>query len=420
MTERRLRLQIGLFVLVAMVLLAALIILFGSVPSLFKRSKEYTIRFSSAPGVSSGTPVRQSGVRIGEVRDVVLDDETGDVRVRVAIDKQYTVRRNQVPTLGASLLGGDATIDFIPQVAEKDKPPPDRSPVPPGSELVGVSQATVREVVPSTQEALNDVRKSMKRIEQAVPAFEDAAKNVGNLAADARRTNTEVLQLTQELRRELPDARATLQDVGAAARQLNRLSERADVLLQTNQDKLIKTVDNLNTVLTRAGNVLSEENQRNFSAALKNVRAGSQRLESIADNTNEVLQEGKKVLRRLDGTLERTDRLLNYMEQVTKPFAERAPGLARNFDESLDKLNRTLSDVRELVRVIGEADGTFRRILTDPSLYNRLDEAICTVTKMLPRLDRILKDFETFADKLARHPEKIGVGGAIRPDSGIK
>jgi phospholipid/cholesterol/gamma-HCH transport system substrate-binding protein len=38
----------------------------------------------------------------------------------------------------------------------------------------------------------------------------------------------------------------------------------------------------------------------------------------------------------------------------------------------------------------------------------------------MPRLDRILKDFETFADKLARHPELLGVRGAVKPSAGLK
>jgi phospholipid/cholesterol/gamma-HCH transport system substrate-binding protein len=42
------------------------------------------------------------------------------------------------------------------------------------------------------------------------------------------------------------------------------------------------------------------------------------------------------------------------------------------------------------------------------------------VTKILPRLDRVLRDMEIFADKLARHPELIGLGGALRPSSGMK
>jgi hypothetical protein len=39
---------------------------------------------------------------------------------------------------------------------------------------------------------------------------------------------------------------------------------------------------------------------------------------------------------------------------------------------------------------------------------------------MLPRLDRALRDVEIFADKLARHPNLLGIGGAVRPSSGVK
>jgi phospholipid/cholesterol/gamma-HCH transport system substrate-binding protein len=42
------------------------------------------------------------------------------------------------------------------------------------------------------------------------------------------------------------------------------------------------------------------------------------------------------------------------------------------------------------------------------------------VTKILPRLDRILRDMEVFSDKLARHPELLGLRGAIVPSIGLK
>ena len=58
MSQRGMRLGIGLFVLVAFVLLGALVILFGSLPTLFKRSVLYTVRFSEAPGVSADGAVK--------------------------------------------------------------------------------------------------------------------------------------------------------------------------------------------------------------------------------------------------------------------------------------------------------------------------------------------------------------------------
>ena len=79
-----------------------------------------------------------------------------------------------------------------------------------------------------------------------------------------------------------------------------------------------------------------------------------------------------------------------------------------------------MSDLSGFTRGFGRGDGTLQRLLSDPSLYNHLDEAACLVTRSLPRLDRVLGDLEVFADKLARHPEAIGLGGVVRPSTGLK
>src|SRR5437762_12247987 len=99
MNEQALRFRIGLFVLSALLLLAVLITLFGSFPRMFIRAHEYTVRFADAPGVEPGTPVRRSGVRVGEVKRVTLDDETGEVRLQIIIEQRYTLRRNEQATL---------------------------------------------------------------------------------------------------------------------------------------------------------------------------------------------------------------------------------------------------------------------------------------------------------------------------------
>jgi len=125
-------------------------------------------------------------------------------------------------------------------------------------------------------------------------------------------------------------------------------------------------------------------------------------------------------VRRLNDTLLRVDSVLTDLQKVAKPVGDRSDRILRNLDESLGKLNQTMGDVQALMRAVDKADGTIRRLLTDPSLYNNLDNAALLVTRLVPRLDRILKDVEVFADKLARHPESIGLGGVVRPGSGLK
>jgi phospholipid/cholesterol/gamma-HCH transport system substrate-binding protein len=483
MSERSLRLKLGLFVLLALVLLGSMAFLFGSLPNWFQRTNLYTVRFPDAPGVGDGTPVRRSGVRIGSVRTVTLDDERGIVRVLVAIDRRFTIRRNDQATLITGLLGTDAVIDFIPQTAAEGQPE-DRAPLEPGAEVDGVRQATVNtllnrasEVVPTTQETMNEMRKSLQRLEKMAPLAEDTMREYRDLARDLRqalpdlkRTNDEVRELARSSREAIPDLRRTAENFAAASRIWTRVGERADQLLQANQDKLVKAIENVNELLSRMVNVFSDENQRNITATIKNTRLASDRFDAISCNLDETLKDARKAMNRINETLGRADAMmadaqkltkplgergesiainldavLSSMQRITAPLADRAESLARNLDagladtrkliapfaarseklahdleQSLDKLNQTLDDVNALMRVLDQCDSTLRRILSDPSLYIHLDEVVCGMVRLMPRMDRILKDFETFADKLARHPEALGLGGVVRPSTGLK
>jgi ABC-type transporter Mla subunit MlaD len=474
MNEQALRFRIGVFVLAALLLLAVLITLFGSFPRLFVRTHEYVVRFADAPGVEEGTPVRRSGVRVGEVRRVTLDDETGEVRLLILIDRQYTIRHSEQPTLVHGLLGGDTSIDFVPVRGPADKI--DRSPVPPGSELAGVREPTINtllaeasEVLPTTQEALNDIRKAAQRYEKMAPVLEETAREYRDLAKatremvpDVRKTNDEVREMARVTREAIPSLQKAANDLGGFARSANealpelrktnaeigslakdaretipdfrktndqlqaalitwqKTGERAKLILDKNEEKISDAMDNLNDSLRRVNNVLSDDNQRNLATALRNFRAGTENLPAISKNTEELLRESQKTMRHVNDSLGRADEVMGNLQQATKPFADRSSAISKNLDESTARLNAVLSDLQELFKAIDRGDGTLKKLINDPSLYNRLDEAACMVTKLLPRLEPILRDVNVFTDKIARHPESLGVRGAISPSGGLK
>jgi phospholipid/cholesterol/gamma-HCH transport system substrate-binding protein len=432
MNDRGMRWAIGLFVLAALVLLGALIVMFGSLPNYFKRSNHYTIRFVDAPGVAAGTPVRRSGVRIGEVSDVTLDDERGIVRVQIAVDPRFTLRRNEQPTLNVGLLGSDVSIDFVPEPAEEGQPV-DRSVVEPDSEMVGVRPANVNtllnrasQVAPTAQDALNEIRRSLQRLERMSPKMEETLDEYRGLAKDVRRnipaleeTNRQVQGLARDMREALPKVQRNLDDFGSAARSWSKLGERLDIWAQGNLENLTKVIDNLNTVLTRVSSVFSEANQQNLSNILKNTSTASQRFDSISRNLDSLMQDARPVGKHLNETLTRMDVAMDDLRRTFAPYMNRSESTSRNLDESMAKLNRTLTDLSGFKNTLDQ-DGTVQRLLKDPSLYANLNEAACLLLRSMPRMNRILNDMETFADKLARHPELLGVRGAIRPSEGLK
>src|SRR5947199_6456712 len=105
MDQQKQRFRLGLFVLTAAILLAVLVLMFGgSAGRLFVRQNEYVIPFDNAPGVTVGTPVRRSGVKIGAVTKVELNDQTGKVLVTIAVDRRYTVKKSYVAEISQDLL----------------------------------------------------------------------------------------------------------------------------------------------------------------------------------------------------------------------------------------------------------------------------------------------------------------------------
>ena len=219
MAEQRLRLRLGLFVGATLVVLAVLVILFGSAPGLFASKSNYTVLFPEAPGLVKGTPIRKSGVRIGEVTGIELDPASGEVRVQIRVDPKYPPRTNEAPTITRGLLSGDTALDFLPKLDPNGQPLPRGDDIPPGTEIAGVPPITPRSIITpasgiinSAQQSLDRVVSSFERVEKIAPQFERTLAEYELLAKDVRRFIPEI-EKTNKLLREFIGGRPE----GAAA-----------------------------------------------------------------------------------------------------------------------------------------------------------------------------------------------------------
>jgi phospholipid/cholesterol/gamma-HCH transport system substrate-binding protein len=88
--------------------------------------------------------------------------------------------------------------------------------------------------------------------------------------------------------------------------------------------------------------------------------------------------------------------------------------------ESVKNLNAVSADLARTLKVLTQSEGTVQKLLSDPSLYNNLNQAAVGVERILARLEKVARDLEVFADKIARKPETLGVGGALHPNTGLK
>jgi phospholipid/cholesterol/gamma-HCH transport system substrate-binding protein len=482
MNEQAIRFRIGIFVLAALIALGVLIVLLNGLPYYFLPSTTYTIQFDDAQGVAAGTPVGRSGVKIGEVRRVTLDDLTGKVEVLIQVDNGYKLHKGEQPTLKRSVLGGDTMIAFQLPPGRKDVDPNLIEPgavlegvSPPGaSDVIGPAEAALKEIkitleklTPAAEETLREIRiaipktsdtiqdtakkltppveKMIEKIDKMLPSIErafdridkmapgvekaveelrDVVKRLGpgaekaleridKLAPVVERAFDKVDKMAPGLEKTLEEFRRTADEIQVLTRTWNKFGERLDLFMRTNEDKLVKTIE-------RVSEMFNDENQKNIQGTLKNVRVASDRFDAIAKNTDDLLKDSRSTLKTFNDSLVKVDKMVTDLQKATKPLGDRGESIMKNIDESTDKLNRTLSDVRELLQTVTRGEGTVQKLLTDPCLYNNLNEASLSLSRLMPRMEHILRDVEIFADKIARHPESLGIGGVVRPGSGVK
>jgi ABC-type transporter Mla subunit MlaD len=468
MSERRLKLRLGLFVAGALAVLAGLVILFGGTPHLFANKAKYTIVYPEAPGIAVGTPIRKSGVRIGEVTTLDLDPNNGQVRVAIAVEPKYLPRRNEDATITRALISGDTAIDFLPRIGDDGLPMSRGDPVPPGSEITGVPPVTARSlltpasgVISTAQQSLDRIVRSFEQLEKAGPKIEKAADEIALLARDIRLVLPEVRKTNERLQRliggdpapprangngnqvaavfppaaadpadELPgddtirtmirDLRALIRTAQPAVEDIRTSIRRIEPDVTAAAKSARATFDKTQTAADALNDVLSPENRKQFAALLKNINDIGTNILRFSGALQTLAAEAETAVKNFDRRTAATADILADIRAVTQPLGQRAEPLMRDITESAAQLNRALTEVRELLRVFARENGTVQKLLSDPALYQSLDAAAVSLARVLARAEKIARDLEVFADKVARRPELIGVGGAIRGSSGLK
>lgn len=433
MAERRVGFRLGVFVAGSFIALTGLAILFGGTPHLFVNRVKYTLLFPEAPGIAPGTPVRKSGVRIGEVQALDLDEATGQVRVTVQVDKKFLPRQTEEPAISRGILSGDASIDFVPKL----KPDPDLVTVayPPNADIPGIAPLNTRQLLnqasgalPNAQASLDQIVASFRRMEQAAPKLEATLEEFQLLARsgrealpELRRTNVKIQDL---LGADQPNDPATLkaliQEIRDLVKVVRPVADDLRTIISDNKTDVTQAIKSIRSVSDRVNDVLNDDNRKTFSATLKNIETGSNDMAKLIRLAGNVTERAETTMKLLNDRLTQAERLFDNIDKATQPIAANAGDILKNLNAASLQLATTLVEIREVAKQFSRAEGSLGQLLNDPALYQNLNEAAASLTRTLIRAERVAKDLEVFADKVARRPETIGIGGALRPSSGLK
>jgi phospholipid/cholesterol/gamma-HCH transport system substrate-binding protein len=406
MDDRIMQFRVGVVVLAVSLIAGIMTLRFGHFAP-----KSYTIYidFTSAPGIAAGTPIKSSGVLIGRVTDVVLDESkpAEPVHVTAEIESKYKILSNQTVQLSSGLLG-DAEIDIVDVAPSPPPAPPAAAPAPP-VQLAPPVQAT-----PPDQLMAPDQPAPPPAPVPAVPPtapkqnptpIQPGTTLHGNVGANP----------VQDLGKLEADLGMVSKSLSGASEEVRELAHNINGMLGNGDpnrlkrlvDKTEASMDSMQRTLNDVDKIVGDPKmQANMRKSL--------------DDLPETLHQMQESFHAIQKTTALADENLKNLEGVTRPLSEQGEQMVHHAHQSIRELDELLAQMSQFSRGLNSSQGTLGQLMNSPELYQQLTEAASNINDLTHRLQPILNDVRDFTDKIARHPEVLGVRGAIDRSPGIK
>lgn len=358
--EKQMQFRVGMFTLLAIALTVFMVFQFGELSNYFRRSYPVAIHFESGAGMHASSRITQNGIPIGTIREVRLDNKYGGVLAICDIREEFKIRDDSRPQLSRSLLG-ESTIDFSTGTS--------RMALKPGSRIEGIPASDPMQVVGRLEKTVGE---TLQAFAATSNEWRQVAANVNSLV-DTNRGNLGVV-----------------------------MERTAESLHQ-----FTLTMKNANQTMAQAGKLLS--NPSNQKALQETLAA----LPQLVNETRSAVTVVRQAVLRVDSNL-------TNLSEATKPLADNSKEMATKLTRTISNLESLTGELNAFAVTMRDEDGSLKKFIEDPALYTNLNQSAGALNLLLKNSAPIMRDLRIFSDKVARHPELIGVRGAIRGSSGIK
>ena len=233
----------------------------------FGGSTVVTVRFDGVGTIQSGSPVRQSGVKVGSVARVALSSEDRrSVDVDLSLYRGLIVRTGDKVSIVTGGLLGDQYIDIVPGNPE--------APVAgPGDRLTGQTGLDLKVLVDGGSNLVQDLGTTTRAIAAFLASHTDTLDHILTDAARGTKHAADAAERADRLLAKAEDAwDPTVGDIRATLKTLKETSESLKTL-----------VEGLGSPGTVAGLLSSPATAKSTAETLANLQSASRSLKSVTD-----------------------------------------------------------------------------------------------------------------------------------------
>jgi phospholipid/cholesterol/gamma-HCH transport system substrate-binding protein len=133
-----------------------------------------------------------------------------------------------------------------------------------------------------------------------------------------------------------------------------------------------------------------------------------------------MMEESRQTIQSIRAAVVKADVALGNLSEVTGPLAKRSNSIAIRLDNTISSLEAVMAEMAVFARAMNSENGSLGLLARDPKVYRNLEQTTAAMALMMKNLGPLMEDLRVFSDRIARHPELLGIQGVIEPSSGIK
>jgi len=300
---------IGVFVLGAIILAVAGLVVFGG-GKFFRQTQVWVAYFDeSVKGLSIGSPVTFNGVKVGAVTDITVVVDQKEMKVRTPVLFEIEAHRFTLAS------GGEITFRKGAPMAKTLIERGLRAQLETQSFVTG-QLGVALDLHPGTPVRLAGLSRDLPEMPTIPSSAEKISKTIENLPIDEIAQSA--LKAIQGVDRlvNAPEVKETIRSLSAAASSLQRLVQRVDAELKPLVTEVVKTLEVTRDTVTKAGEALEDVRKlvRNVDGqvgpmaasvekTLTRARATLEQAQQALGAVNETVSEGSPLQFELMGTL---------------------------------------------------------------------------------------------------------------------
>jgi len=189
---------------------------------------------------------------------------------------------------------------------------------------------------------------------------------------------------------------------------------------------------NMNNLMDKNGGQLDRMIEEAASSLHEFTLAMKHANQTLADPVNQenlrqtlaamprMMEETKQTIHAIRQAVVKADSSLSNLAEVTAPLARKSGAIVTKLDSSVGNLELLLVELNQFVTALNHDQGSLKLLVSDPQLYRNLNDSASSLQIIMKNLEPAIRDLRVFSDKIARHPEMLGVRGSFENSSGLK